>query len=42
MVIYVANPLYDSVFKYAIPMVAIYLLGHCIGQVKEPVVYVNH
>ena len=28
--------------KYAIPMVAIYLLGHCIGEVKEPVVYVNH
>ncbi len=28
--------------KYAIPMVAIYLLGHCVGEVKEPVVYVNH
>ncbi len=28
--------------KYAIPMVAIYLLGHCIGKVNEPVVYVNH
>ena len=28
--------------KYAIPMVAIYLLGHCVGDVKEPVVYVNH
>ncbi len=28
--------------KYAIPMVAIYLLGHCIGEVTEPVVYVNH
>ena len=28
--------------KYAIPMVAIYLLGHCIGQVKEAIVYVDH
>ncbi len=28
--------------KFAIPMVAIYLLGHCIGEVTEPVVYVNH
>ncbi len=28
--------------KYAIPMVAIYLLGHCVGDVTEPVVYVNH
>ncbi len=28
--------------KYAIPMVAIYLLGHCVGEVREPIVYVNH
>lgn len=28
--------------KFAIPMVAIYLLGHRVGNVKEPVVYVNH
>lgn len=28
--------------KYAIPMVAIYLLGHRVGEVTEPIVYVNH
>ena len=28
--------------SYAYPMVAVYLLGHCIGKVYEPVVYVNH
>lgn len=28
--------------KYAVPMVAIYLLGHCIGKVDEPIIYVNH
>ncbi len=28
--------------KYAIPMVAIYLLGHCVGEIEEPVIYVNH
>ena len=27
---------------YAIPMVAIYLLGHRIGDIDEPVVYVGH
>lgn len=27
--------------KYAIPMVAIYLLGHCVGEIEEPVIYVN-
>lgn len=36
------NMLKEENGKYAIPMVAIYLLGHCIGEVKEPVVYVNH
>lgn len=36
------NMLKEDNGKYAIPMVAIYLLGHCVGQVKEPVVYVNH
>ena len=36
------NMLKEENDKYAIPMVAIYLLGHCIGEVKEPVVYVNH
>lgn len=28
--------------SYAVPMVAIYLLGHRVGKVKESVVYVNH
>ena len=28
--------------KYAYPMVAIYLLGHRLGNVQEPVVYVNY
>ena len=23
-------------------MVAIYLLGHCVGKIEEPVIYVNH
>lgn len=27
---------------YAIPMVTIYLLGHRVGDIEEPVVYVNH
>lgn len=27
---------------YAAPMVAIYLLGHCVGKVDKPVVYVRH
>ena len=28
--------------KFAIPMVAIYLLGHRVGNIKEPIIYVNH
>ena len=36
------NMLKEDNGKYAIPMVAIYLLGHCVGDVTEPVVYVNH
>ena len=28
--------------QYAIPMVAIYLLGHCVGNLSDPVIYVNH
>lgn len=27
---------------YAVPMVAIYLLGHRVGKVNKPVVYVKH
>ena len=28
--------------QYAIPMVAIYLLGHRVGNLNDPVIYVNH
>ena len=28
--------------SHALPMVAVYLLGHRVGTVEEPVVYVNH
>ncbi|MBQ9216706.1 MAG: hypothetical protein IJ160_00790 [Muribaculaceae bacterium] len=27
---------------YAMPMVAVYLLGHRVGDIEEPVLYVNH
>ena len=36
------NMLKEEHEKYAIPMVAIYFLGHCIGKIEEPVIYVNH
>ena len=36
------NMLKEDHEKYAIPMVAIYLLGHCVGKIEEPVIYVNH
>ena len=32
----------DSPKGFAYPMVAVYLLGHKVGDIKEPVVYVNH
>lgn len=32
----------DDKKGYAIPMVAVYLLGHRVGEIEEPVVYVNH
>ena len=28
--------------EHALPMVAVYLLGHKVGDIEEPVVYVNH
>ena len=28
--------------KYAVPMVAIYLLGHRVGKIDAPILYVNH
>ena len=27
---------------YALPMVAVYILGHKVGDIEEPVIYVNH
>ena len=32
----------DSKKGYAYPMVAVYLLGHCVGDIPDPVIYVNH
>lgn len=32
----------DSPKGYAYPMVAVYLLGHRVGEIEEPVLYVNH
>ena len=28
--------------EYALPMVMVYLLGHCVGDIREPVLYVKH
>ena len=32
----------DGERQYAIPMVAVYLLGHRVGNLNDPVLYVNH
>ncbi|MBR1767706.1 MAG: hypothetical protein IJ742_03220 [Prevotella sp.] len=32
----------ESKDQHALPMVAVYLLGHCVGDIEEPVIYVNH
>ena len=32
----------DSPDQHAIPMVAVYLLGHKVGNIEEPVLYVRH
>lgn len=32
----------DKGKSYAIPMIAVYLLGHRVGKIEQPVVYVNH
>lgn len=37
-----ANIRKDSRKGYALPMVTIYLLGHRVGEIEEPVLYVNH
>ncbi|MBQ8157982.1 MAG: hypothetical protein IJ614_01075 [Prevotella sp.] len=36
------NIVSDSDDQYAIPMVAVYLLGHKVGDIEEPVLYVRH
>lgn len=36
------NIRHDGHNGFAIPMVTIYLLGHRVGDIEEPVVYVNH
>ena len=32
----------DTKGKYALPTVAVYLLGHCVGKFTEPVIYAKH
>ena len=36
------NIVSDSPDQHAIPMVAVYLLGHKVGDIEEPVLYVRH
>ena len=36
------NIVSDSKDQHAIPMVAVYLLGHKVGDIEEPVIYVRH
>ena len=36
------NIVSDSPERHALPMVAVYLLGHTVGKIEEPVVYVRH
>lgn len=36
------NIVEDSAQGFAYPMVAVYLLGHRVGDIEEPIVYVNH
>ena len=36
------NMLKEENGKFAMPMVAVYLLGHRVGHIKDPVVYVRH
>ena len=36
------NIVADSPDRHALPMVAVYLLGHSVGEIEEPVVYVRH
>ena len=36
------NIVEESADKHALPMVAVYLLGHRVGDIPAPVIYVNH
>ena len=36
------NIVADSTDKHALPMVAVYLLGHTVGDIDTPVIYVRH
>ena len=36
------NIVAESKDQHALPMVAVYLLGHCVGDIEEPVIYVRH
>jgi hypothetical protein len=36
------NIVSDSPDRHALPMVAVYLLGHTVGEIREPVIYVRH
>jgi len=36
------NIVTDSPDKHALPMVAVYLLGHAVGEIEAPVIYVRH
>ena len=36
------NIVEDSADRHALPMVTVYLLGHALGDIEEPVLYVRH
>jgi hypothetical protein len=36
------NIVADSPDRHALPMVAVYLLGHTVGEIEAPVIYVRH
>ena len=35
------NIVVNSPDRHALPMVAVYLLGHCVGEIEDPVIYVR-
>ena len=37
-----SNIVSDSTNRHALPTVAVYLLGHTVGDIEEPVIYVRH